>query len=312
MSSISSKQAHPIPVIACAGIAVIDYVFRVNDFPAHGKKLSAREFSVVSGGCAANAAVAIARLGGKARLAVPLGDDEIKDTILARLRNEAVDCKNVMALPGVTSPISAVFVDAAGERTIVTHRDARIGGARLPNPDSLFNGAQGVLIDNSLREFVLPIAEAARRRGLTVVLDGDKPVEEHDPLLRICSHVIFSKVGLCSAAGCDDLRDALIRVAGKTDAFIAVTDGANGVLWIAEGGVHHMPAFHVQVIDTLGAGDVFHGAFALALAEGQDTAASLRFAAATSAIKCTRFGGIAGAPSRTEVEDFLCREKSRT
>jgi sulfofructose kinase len=86
---------------------------------------------------------------------------------------------------------------------------------------------------------------------------------------------------------------------------VAVTDGANGAHWRQGGGIRHRPAFAVNSVDTLAAGDVFHGGFALALAEGQDEAESMRFASAAAALKCTRFGGIAGAPGRAEVEQLL-------
>ena len=88
----------------------------------------------------------------------------------------------------------------------------------------------------------------------------------------------------------------------------AVTRGSEGVAWIeaaAPGEVLHCPAFAIDTVDTLAAGDIFHGAYALALAEGQRTGEAMRFAAAAAAIKCSRPGGRSGAPSRSEVEVFL-------
>ena len=90
--------------------------------------------------------------------------------------------------------------------------------------------------------------------------------------------------------------------------FVAVTDGPNGVSWLEDGALRHMPAFAVKAIDTLGAGDAFHGAFTLALAEGRDLTDALRFASAAAALKCTQFGGAAGAPRRAEVDEFLKRQ----
>ena len=77
------------------------------------------------------------------------------------------------------------------------------------------------------------------------------------------------------------------------------------MLFVEDGTIAHLPAFAVEAVDTLGAGDVWHGAFALGLAEGQGERAAIRFASAAAAIKCTRFGGRAGAPQRTEIEAFL-------
>jgi sugar/nucleoside kinase (ribokinase family) len=168
--------------------------------------------------------------------------------------------------------------------------------------------ADAVLADNRFPEFVLPICAAARARGIPVVLDADKPTRATDSLLRIATHVVFSAEGLRATAGTDDPAAGLERIAALSGSFLAVTDGAQGVFWLAPGRQRkgrRMSAFPVRPIDTLAAGDVFHGAFALALAEGRAEADALRFAAAAAAIKCTRFGGITGAPGRAEVEAFL-------
>jgi sulfofructose kinase len=83
------------------------------------------------------------------------------------------------------------------------------------------------------------------------------------------------------------------------------TDGARGTFWLESGEISHLPAHEVKVVDTLGAGDVFHGALALAVAEGQAMCDAVAFASAAAAIKVTRFGGRAGAPTRAEVEHLL-------
>lgn len=295
------------PLILCAGIAVIDYVFRLDRFPAPDIKSRANEFITINGGCAANAAVALTRLGGRARLAAPLGNDPLGAEIMAGLRGEGITCDGIAQVAGAISPISAIMIDASGERIIVNYRDARLDVARVLDLESLLAGVHGVLIDNRFPEFVLPIATEARQRGLSILLDGDKPTSETDILLRTCTHVIFSAEGLRATAGLDDLGAALHHIARQTDAFLAVTDGANGIWWIESGKTRHLPAFPVRAVDTLGAGDVFHAAVALTLAETREMACCLRFAAAAAAIKCTRFGGITGAPSRAETEAFLRR-----
>jgi sugar/nucleoside kinase (ribokinase family) len=119
------------------------------------------------------------------------------------------------------------------------------------------------------------------------------------------THIIFSAEGLRATARMDDLKAALHSVADRTGAFVAFTDGARDMVWLDNDEARSLPSFRVKAIDTLAAGDVFHGAFALALAEGQDIPAAMRFAAATAALKCTRFGGGTGAPERAELEKFL-------
>ena len=313
MSSPSARP-HARPAILCAGIAVIDHVFAVDRFPQSGTKTRASDFVSTVGGGAANAAVAIARLAGRVKLAAPLGGpsgaDSIGDELLARLAREGVDCSGVSRVSGTMSSISAIFIDASGERLIVNHRDGKLTQVQPANLDALVRDVDGVLIDNRFPEFVLPIAQAARRRGLAVVLDADEPTQRANALLPACSHVIFSAEGLRAVGECDELAEALKRVAVRTDAFLAVTDGANDIMWLETDSVRHMPAFAIDAVDTLAAGDVFHGAFALALAEGNDIANAMRFAAAAAAVKCTRFGGISGAPSRAETENFLAARET--
>jgi sugar/nucleoside kinase (ribokinase family) len=299
------------PEVVCTGIAVLDALFRVAQFPVPEAKTQASAFMFVSGGCAANAAVAIARLGGRARFAGPLGgpagQDAIGERIVAALAAEQVDTAWCPRVAGVASPTSAICVDPRGERAIVNYRDDRLAAVRPGDPSAIVATADAVLADNRFPEFVLPICQAARARGLPVVLDADKPTRATDVLLRVASHVVFSTEGLRATAGTHDLGAGLERIAAVTGSFLAVTDGPNDMLWRAPGaqGSRRMAAFPIQPVDTLAAGDVFHGAFALALTEGRRESEAIRFAAAAAAIKCTRFGGITGAPGRAEVEAFL-------
>lgn len=308
MCSAEAAGARRPPRILCAGIAVYDHVYRLDRFPPPGAKLRAREFVTVGGGCAANAALAIARLGGDAALAAPLGDagggDPTGDLILAGLSREGVDGGPSVRVPGATSPISAILVDSSGERMIVNHRDERLSAARIADPDGLVQGYDAVLADNRFADFVLPLAAAARAQGKPAVLDGDRPTQTTDALLTLCSHVVFAADGLRATAQCDDLGQALSAIGRRSGAFLAVTDGERDILWLERGALRRLPVRPVAAVDTLAAGDVFHGAFALALAEGRDAVAALAFASAAATLKCTRFGGSAGAPTRAEVEAF--------
>jgi sulfofructose kinase len=298
-----------MPAILCAGIIVLDEVFQVESFPPPDGKVQAKRFFVVNGGCAANAAVAIARLGGRAALAGPLGgppgEDSNGDRVLAALAREQVDCSGCQRVPGMATALSAIFIDARGDRMIVTYRDARIAATTPADPAGLVASADALLADNRFPDFVRPICAAARQRGITVVLDADRPTQVSDELFRIASHVVFSSECLRATTGLDDLGAALSRIAEVTGAFLAVTNGPDDVLWLEGRALRRSPVFAIAAVDTLGAGDVFHGAFTLALAEGRDLAGAMRFAAAAAGLKCTRVGGSAGAPTRDEVEALL-------
>ncbi len=159
---------------------------------------------------------------------------------------------------------------------------------------------------------MLPIAKAARTRGIPVVLDGDQPTRLTEELLTTATHIVFSADGLRATAQSDDLASALLSIAKRTPAFVAVTDGGHDMMWLEGETLRSLPAFQVSIVDTLAAGDIFHGAFALALAEGRDEAGAMRFAAAAAALKCTRFGGGTICPRRPAVEAFLSEAGEKT
>jgi len=301
----SPEQKH----ILCTGIAVLDMVFRVERHPRPDVKTQASEFRTINGGNAANAAVAIAHLGARASFAGPFGGpagiDTVGDTMLALMARENIECLDCPRLDGITTPISAISIDERGERAIVNFRDDRLMAVRPRDADALVADCDAILADNRFPEFVREVCAAGRRRGIPIVLDADEPRQDANALLTLVSHVVFSAEGLRATAGTDHLGRALIDVGKQTSAFVAVTDGANDVLWLSEGELRQIPAFTVDVVDTLGAGDTFHGALTLLLAEGRSERAAMRFAAGAAALKCTRYGGILGAPARGEVEAFL-------
>jgi sugar/nucleoside kinase (ribokinase family) len=296
--------------VLCAGIAVQDLVMRVPAMPVPGGKAMADHFITVVGGCALNAALAVARLGGRTHYAGPLGDasDDASNWLVAALRDESVGIEGVVRVAGAKCPVSIILIDAAGERMIATYRDDRVEAARVADPDRLVAGVDLMLADNRYPGFVRPLCEAARRRGLPVVLDADRPTTEDDPLFAIATHLVFSGECLRETTVQNDLAAGLMRIAARTPAFLAVSDGPGAVRYIAGGAVRELPVFKVEAVDTLAAGDVFHAGFALALAEGRDEVAALRFGAAAAALKCTRFGGSLGAPQRAEVEAFLAKQ----
>ena len=311
-----SRGARPAaaPRILCTGIIVLDEVFTVGAFPAPDGKVQATGHFVVNGGCAANAAAAIARLGGRAVLAGPLGgpagEDSNGDRVLAALARDNVDCTPCQRVPGLATALSAIFIDERGDRMIVTYRDERIATVTPADPDGVAAAADAVLADNRYPDFVRPICAAARRRNLPVVLDGDRPTVEDDPLFRLATHVIFSSECLRATTGAADLAEGLARIARNTDAFLAVSNGPDDILFFEGRKLCRMPVFKICAVDTLGAGDAFHGGFVLALAEGRSEIEAMQFGAAVAGIKCTRLGGSAGAPTRAEVEAMLAQAGS--
>jgi sulfofructose kinase len=297
--------------VICIGNTTLDRVWPVWDFPTHGGKYRASEYLEFGGGMAANAAVAASRLGGHAAYWGRAGDDVAGHVMKDEMAGLGVDVSQFRLFPGARSSISAVLVANDGERAIINFR-----GADLPENAAWLrleqvHDAQAVLADIRWLEGACAVYSAARSSGIPTVLDGEIANRNaFETVLPFVDHAIFSESGLRSFTGLTALDPAeypqaleKARISGCKVA--AVTQGENGILWLDDEGMHEQPSFHVDVVDTTGAGDVFHGAYTLALAEGQSVADAMRFASAVAALKCTRQGGRAGIPTRDEVHAFM-------
>jgi sulfofructose kinase len=296
------------PRILCIGMPVRDLTFRVPGLPARGSKEHASHFDEICGGNALNAAIGIVRLGGRASICGPMGDARETSSrfIFDKLAHEGIDARHIVRMPGLVTPISNIMIDPSGERTIVTFRDPELWKVRLPDTDELLEDCDAILTESRCAEFCTELCVEARRRGIPVVVDVDRAMSLREGLLTASSHLVFSSEPLQVTAGIANDGDALLKIAKLTPSFLAGTRGAQGTIWLDEHQtLRQTPAFPVHTVDTLGAGDVFHGAFALAITEKQNLVDALRFASAAAALKCTRFGGAFAAPQRAEVEELL-------
>ena len=206
--------------------------------------------------------------------------------------------------PGRRTAISTIIVDAAGERLIVPFYDPDLSRDPRWLPLANLAAAGALLVDTRWPEGAAAALDAARAAGVPGILDADvaDPLVLRD-LAERADHVVCSEPGLALLEPSGRLEALAARLAGA--AVVSVTLGAAGVRWIAGGVAGRQDGFAVRAVDTLSAGDVFHGAYALAIAEGRGIAESMRFAAAAAAIKVTRFGGRLGAPTRGEVTAML-------
>lgn len=291
--------------VTCVGICVWDLVMRVDRFPTAPAKYRAIERREVGGGVAANAAATVAALGGEASLLSCVGSDSTGQRIVDDLVARGVDATGVRRVADRESPLSAVFVDAAGERWIVNHVSDDLFERAEPPTDAEFDGADAVLADMRWPSAAVAAFDAARGRGVPAVLDCDHDPTLYTEVLAGATHAVFSLPTLVEFVGRSDPSAALEAARDVTGGMPIATDGGRGVYWLEDGACHHLPAFEVQVVDTLGAGDVFHGAFALALAESRPVPEALEVAGAAAAVKCTRFGGRSGIPTRAEVDQLL-------
>jgi sulfofructose kinase len=300
-----------MPRLLSCGIVTWDWLYRVDRIPPGPGAVEAKQFVGTGGGMAASAACAMGRLGGDVEFWGRCGDDRVGDEILADMRGYGVRVDRVRRIAGHSSPVSAILVDRDGERMIVPYYDPALDQdpSWLPVADMpLFDG---VMVDARWPRGAARALDAARAAGAIAMLDADvAPREILDDLMARATHVVWSEVALRDWAGTTDpgagLRAARRRFAG----FLGVTVGAGGFRWLEGDDLRAEPAPRVEAVDTLAAGDVFHGAFLLALAEGRGVAEAARFANVAAALKCARFGSRTTTPSREEVDAFLAGWRS--
>jgi sulfofructose kinase len=288
------------------GIAVLDRVHEIPAFPAVPMKLAATGYRETGGGIAATAAVAVAALGGRAEYWGRLGDDSTGRELAAQLRRRGVDVSGTRVIAGAETPVSAVIVDATGERMIAVYLGRNLDDDTAHLRLDRLGDCGAVLADMRWLQGAEILFATARRHGVTSVLDADVGVPQAlGSLLPMADFAIFSELGLSQFAGTGDPEQGLRVARARGGRNVGVTLGASGCRWLEGETPHHEPAFRVAAADTTGAGDTFHGAFALALGEGRDMAAAMRFANAAAAIKCRNGRGWDGMPDRFAVDKLL-------
>lgn len=292
------------PHVICLGVATLDQIFRVDTIPEAPAKFGALEFIVTGGGMAANAAVTVQRLGGSAEYWGRVGDDDVGDQIVRMLAREGVDVSHVYRLPGARSKTAAILVDRRGERLICS------APAQGYPPDTSWlplrevSAADAVHADSRWKPGAMALFDAAADAGIPSVFDADSG--QRDEILDIAhraTHPVYSEP-MTKALNLGDPEDAMRRAFGGRNVIAGVTLGERGTLWFDGQTVHCTPTRAVKAIDTLGAGDTWHGALAFALGEGQALPNAISFATDVAALKCTRFGGRNGIPTRDEVNAF--------
>ncbi|MBO9392441.1 PfkB family carbohydrate kinase [Caldilinea sp.] len=299
-----SSQPQNVDVL-CVGLACYDLIFTVDHHPGPDEKARASAFMGCGGGTAANAAVAAARLGASAAFIGYLGTDIYGDQHLAELHAAGVDTRLVVRGTEATS-LSAIFVKPDGARSIVNYREAivtRLTPAHVPFAQMR---PKAILFDGHQPALAIAMANWARDHNIPTVLDADTVNEGHDELVRLCTLIAASERFSQEYTGASSPQAGMAMLAQQAPAVI-VTLGERGLIWQRGAQAGALPAFPVQVVDTTGAGDAFHGALAVGVAQGMAWDEMLRFASAAGALCCTRRGARPGLPSLTEVQALLLR-----
>ena len=292
------------PRILGVGIACLDYLF-VAPRAERGGQARLKAHLIQGGGLIGTGLVAAARLGGRTEIWTWIGEDSGGRHVLQGLQDEGVSVTHAEVIPGARQPVSFIHVEAgSGERTIYH-------GPRLDIPEHMIAAlhdrslsCDALLVDAVWPNASLTVARRARAGRIPVV--GD--FYPHPDLTDLAREV----TALAVPAGAADRampgaprETQLRRLAGMSAGFAIITAGSDGCYYSDGESVDHQPAFPVEVVDTTGAGDVFHGALAYALGRRWPMAQSAEFAAAAAALSCRALGGRTAAPSLAEVLSLL-------
>ena len=290
------------------GLACLDQLILWRDMtlPVLDNKVVA--FDVQGGGMAATAMVAVARLGGRAEFWGTVGDDWAGELIVEQLQAEGVGTRHVRRMEGKSGPVVVVCIhQPTGQRHFLY--GTGVGDSPGPLGDLADLQTAGCLLtDCQARATAIPAAHEARRLGVLVVGDVEGLGAGGCELLSCMDYAIVSEecAGPAGADGCDEeLREACRVVKDMGPGCVVITLGDKGLVWYDGDRFGRMPAWEVDVVDTTGAGDVFHGAFCRGLVGGLDLEANLAFSSAVAAIKCGHVGGRAGIPTRGQAVEFL-------
>jgi len=303
--------------VLCVGLVCVDLVLSVPHHPAPDEKLRAESRLVAPGGPAAVAAAQIARLGGRAAFAGVLGD-ETKDPFAPLLRRafhtEDIDTRALRPLAGFETPLAAILVKPDATRAVVSHRppppSCVTGGVTQGWGTIDFPSARVVLADGHRPEWNDALVAHARALGAPLVLDAGSWSDSVRDLAPRADHLLASEA--CARDVLGGLDPAAVPPSGLRsalragpDAVVAVTLGPRGLVWSASGASGSTPAFRINCVDTTGAGDAFHGAYALGLARGLPLPGLLRLASAAGALACTRPGAWPSLARAAEIDALL-------
>ena len=289
------------------GLSAVDYLGIVDEYPPPADvKIQMSQFTRQGGGPVATALVALARLGDRTAFVGKMGDDEVGRLMRSQLEEEKVDVTQVVMEPGASSQPAFIIVDQATGRRTIFWSESDVPPLRASEMDREFITSARILhLDGLQMEAGLAAARWAKEADMTVVLDGDTIRPGIDKLIKLTDILITSRNFAARFTLEDDLEKAIHRMRSLGPEIVGITLGHDGCILSWENTMLRKPAFQVDVVDTTGAGDVFHGAFIYGLLKNWPVEKTAEFANAVAAMKCRKLGGRAGIPTFDEAVAFL-------
>jgi len=290
------------------GLNATDTAIALAEFPACGSKVEYRTETVMPGGQVASTVVACASWGLSTRYVGKLGDDDAAKLHTAEFARLGVDTK-LIHVAGVASRKSLILVDLQGERTVLCRRDERL----ILRPEELDREwivrARVLHVDGYDTAAATVAAKWARAAGVPVVADLDEPYPGVEELIRNIDYLIVSRDFPCRLMAESDLKKALVKMQVRYGCQLtAATLGPGGVLAWDGSSFCYRPAYRVPVVDSTGAGDIFHAGFIYGLLQGWTLERQLDFSCAAAAINCMADGARGGIKPVDSIERWMASE----
>lgn len=287
------------------GICAVDFIGLVERYPGPGEKAPLQAFSKQGGGNTGTALTAATRLGAKTAYLGKLGLDEYSLFLLDEFQKQGVGTRHVIFEKQAQPPVSFIHVDKhSGEKRISRYwQEFKIAPQELNR--SVIQNSRLLFLDHYYTEAGLAAARWIKESDGTVVVDAERFTPGFDEILKTADYVIASHKFTLQQTGDNDPQGGAKSLQKKYGNIVVVTAGEKGAFCETQEESFHQPAFSVNVVDTTGAGDVFHGAFMIGLLENWPLRKTVEFSAAAAALKCRGLGGRAMIPTRQEALSFL-------
>lgn len=294
----------------------MDLVVRTPRFPAPGETLSGHTFYTVPGGKGANQAVACARLGANTLMVGRVGGDMFGEALLESLRQNQVQTDSVWSDASSPSGTAMITVDDRAENMIilVAGANGQMGAEDLNRLQGLLSGADRLLLQLEVpMETVLAAARLARQSGVQVILDPAPARELPDELYQLVDIITPNESEAAALVGFPlSNEEAVIKAAealqNRGVGQVIIKLGGKGIFWREAANGQFLPAYKIQPVDTVAAGDAFNGGLAAALDAGLTMRQALSWGMAAGAISATRPGAQTSLPTRQELLEFLTQQ----
>ena len=287
------------------GFCGLDYLSLVPKIP-YDEKVEIIESLIQGGGPAATAVVAARRLGARAGFIGAVGNDERGKNIIKEFKEEGVDIGYILIQDSAVSPAASCWIEqSTGKRSIAWTK----GNIQPLSPDSVDSdyiaSAKILHLDGHHTKAAIRAAETARKTNTKVSLDAGTIMPNIDRLISLTDILIASEFFAREFIGQEDVALAAERLFSMGPEIVVITQGEKGSYALTEKGVLRKDSYKVNVVDTTGAGDAFHGAFIYAYLQRWNLEKIVDFARAAAAFNCRKLGGRTGIPGLNEVEKFL-------